>query len=775
MNWWWRQTNIPQRAWITALFFLFGMVLAGHVNRTWAGAAAIVMCKDECEDALQKLLLQDQASIFPLLKQPTTRFDGEKSRAACQAPRANQPAVHALILAPFYPEFVPLPGTQNDARLLEALFRERGVNDGLITVLSGSEVTRDLVLERMESLLACVRERDQVVITFSGAAGSYARWGKQSFPNFVEIVCRGDEAAQSNAFCGLARSDAQAELQAKEDNSEVPVSARRAAYDRLADKLTEVVLMTSELSIPDQGRNRSKILFQGLRAAELSNFVTQIRNRGGDAFVVLDTNFAAGVELLSRQKDAVADSDWVWDTAQESEPRDADRARAIVELFGSGEMAAFYATDARRMAVESASGKSEILGELMFAVSEALRETADPTVKSMAAVIRRVMSKRQAPVFEATNADLRFLSPRADAPRREGDIEIVAPSLKRSVQTIEEPSFTLVARYAGEGRPFRAVVDSEIVEIDSNGQFRKLIETAGKKSIAIRVLANDWSTLAVRTLAIAAQDEEAITQSPGRRYALIIANSQYSDPTFPMLQTPSADADALAKILREDYGFETSLPAESGKALDLRMTNATKADIQQILFELRRRLVNEDQLLVYYAGHGENDPDLGAYWVPVDGQAGADYTWIAADEITRELKRMNPQSILVIADSCYAGGLSRGSQDTTQAMEARNRFLNKAAGLKSRQLIASGGEEPVEDAGGAGHSVFARAMIDALVSIKEPAFTASELLEVKLKPAVISAVNAVGEGQTPGFYRIIKAGDEPGSEFVFVRRDTDSQ
>ena len=198
--------------------------------------------------------------------------------------------------------------------------------------------------------------------------------------------------------------------------------------------------------------------------------------------------------------------------------------------------------------------------------------------------------------------------------------------------------------------------------------------------------------------------------------------------------------------------------------------DAKKADIQQMLFELRRRLVSEDQLLVYYAGHGENDPDLGAYWVPVDGQSGADYTWIAADEITRELKRMNPQSILVIADSCYAGGLSRGAAGAKPSSEARNRFLNKAAGLKSRQLIASGGEEPVEDAGGAGHSVFARAMIDALTSIKEPAFTASELLEVKLKPAVISAVNSVGEGQTPGFYRIVKAGDEPGSEFVFVRR-----
>jgi hypothetical protein len=36
-----------------------------------------------------------------------------------------------------------------------------------------------------------------------------------------------------------------------------------------------------------------------------------------------------------------------------------------------------------------------------------------------------------------------------------------------------------------------------------------------------------------------------------------------------------------------------------------------------------------------------------------------------------------------------------------------------------------------------------------------------------VKPAVISAANAMTEGQTPGFSRIAKAGDEPGSEFVF--------
>ncbi len=49
-----------------------------------------------------------------------------------------------------------------------------------------------------------------------------------------------------------------------------------------------------------------------------------------------------------------------------------------------------------------------------------------------------------------------------------------------------------------------------------------------------------------------------------------------------------------------------------------------------MLFELRRRLTAEDQLIVYYAGHGEAEEDLGSYWVPVDGQADADFTWIDA-------------------------------------------------------------------------------------------------------------------------------------------------
>ena len=65
---------------------------------------------------------------------------------------------------------------------------------------------------------------------------------------------------------------------------------------------------------------------------------------------------------------------------------------------------------------------------------------------------------------------------------------------------------------------------------------------------------------------------------------------------------------------------------------------------------------------------------------------------------------------------------------------------------------ASGANEPVSDAGGSGHSVFARALLDALRSIPEEAFTSTELF-VRMQAQV-----AGRSGQVPQF-RTLGAGD----------------
>jgi hypothetical protein len=77
--------------------------------------------------------------------------------------------------------------------------------------------------------------------------------------------------------------------------------------------------------------------------------------------------------------------------------------------------------------------------------------------------------------------------------------------------------------------------------------------------------------------------------------------------------------------------------------------------------------------------------------------------------------------------------------------------------------MASGGNEPVADGGGSGHSVFARAVLDGLRGMRERVFTADELFHQYIKERV-----AGKSDQTPEYNPLRNSGHEAG-DFVFVR------
>lgn len=720
------------------------------------------VCEESCRGLIYDWVVEDVTQHVPFNRKPAERFESDTARAACGVQRGPEPKVHAIILAPLYPGYALTSSTQNDAKLLKTFFAERGVDPRFTTVLTGDAVTRDRMLEALTVSLACVRERDQVVLAMSGQASSYDRWVAPNFESVGYYMCLPETKSEElQAFCAVV-DDSPAEARA---------IAETTYHQALADH-NEPVFFSSDVKIDiEHGRNAPEMTLVGLSALELVNYVTQVRNRGADAFVVIEASYAASFNLLELQRSAVPDGGWFWNTSQEDVPAAQDVNPELVALYGSGHFAAFYATadDQLSNEVQLNDGK-EYLGQFMLAFTEILREAPNLPVDELAREVTdnmKAQEAKQSPIFAASSTNLRFMAPVAEANAAPREIEIIAPAPKRGAAAIEEKTFTLVARYSGIAKAFKAVVDGEIVSVDANGQFRHDIsDSGGKLAIQIRVLGQNFETLAATELKLRDAEELPIIATAARKLALVIANQSYSSPAFPMLNTPAADADAVVEVLKRRYGFATEI-GSGADVQNLNLRDATKAQIQQVLFELRRRLTPEDQLVVYYAGHGENDPDLGAFWVPADGQPKADFTWIAAEEISRELKRMNAGSILVISDSCYAGGLSRGGTDEKVPEAGRDRYLAKASRLKSRQLMASGGVEPVADGGGSGHSIFAKALLDALSAMPDTTFTASELFEQKVKPAVISAANALSEGQTPGFNRISRAGDEPGSEFVF--------
>lgn len=734
-----------------------------------AGTDVTVECGANCQQAVRSAMANYIADVAPVLALPYEGFD-VANNADCTTRKNGEPRVFGVLIGPQYKANLALKGTDNDTELIRQAMLTRGAAPADIRKLNGEATTRDVMLKAMGSVLTCLRERDQVVLQFSGHSGINV-WDYFAADRFVKTACENPDDDGVREACSLATADP-----AQDDLAPDKLEAIKAAFASAAEQY-DTLLMLDSTSVWNETDGISAVT--GITAGDISNFVTRVRNRGADAFVILDTAKAAAADLLSWQRDAAvppgwsADSDTIVAEGGIPDPVANQAQNGTVPLFGSGEFAAFYGTAADKEASEDDQGGQGFFGNFSFRLGEALRKEGRLTFRDIAQSVSEAFQGQdvQTPVFQASSADLAFLLPRKVViPELGKDIEIISPTPKRGAAEITERTFTLVARYTGSGKVFKAVVDGDIVDVDNNGQFRKEITDAGGKlTIAIRVLSPDLATLASTSLKLRdAEDVTEIVAAAGRKVALVIANDTYQSQAFPALKTPIADAEAVAEVLRKTFGFVTRL--DDGKApLELFLTNATKAQIQQVLFDLRRRLTAEDQLLVYYAGHGESDPDLGAYWVPVDGLPKEDFTWLAADEITRELKRMNALSVLIISDSCYAGGLSRGSNDDAPAANGRDKWLVKAARLKSRQLMASGGNEPVSDSGGSGHSVFAKALLNAFSTMPEQTFTAGELFEQKVKPAVISAATGLAEGQTPGYHRIGRAGDEPGSEFIFQR------
>jgi hypothetical protein len=133
----------------------------------------------------------------------------------------------------------------------------------------------------------------------------------------------------------------------------------------------------------------------------------------------------------------------------------------------------------------------------------------------------------------------------------------------------------------------------------------------------------------------------------GTYYALVIGLNDYV--AMPKLKTAISDARSVALTLEEDYQFKVKL-----------LENPTRADIMDALDAFAERLDQNDNLLIYYAGHGWYDRETEqGYWFPVNAEANRRSQWLSNSSLTDLLKAIAAKHIMVVADSCYSGTLTR--------------------------------------------------------------------------------------------------------------------
>ncbi|MCW5213314.1 caspase family protein, partial [Desulfobulbus sp. TB] len=242
----------------------------------------------------------------------------------------------------------------------------------------------------------------------------------------------------------------------------------------------------------------------------------------------------------------------------------------------------------------------------------------------------------------------------------------------------------------------------------------------------------------------------AAQASFGRFHALVIGNQNYRH--LKKLETPLADAKAVAKVLREQYGFTVDL-----------LLDADRDQMLKAVSRLRSTITNEqDNLLIYYAGHGFLDKYSKVdYWQPIDSEKNNDVYWVPTSRITDLLRVIRAKHVLIVADSCYSGSLlMRDSGARLASGMSQEEWLRKIHSKRSRTALTSGAEEPVRDSGGGGHSVFAKALLDVLR--KNKAILDGDSLFDRIKRPV-----ALNSDQTPQYGDIRMTGHEMG-DFLLV-------
>jgi hypothetical protein len=328
----------------------------------------------------------------------------------------------------------------------------------------------------------------------------------------------------------------------------------------------------------------------------------------------------------------------------------------------------------------------------------------------------------------------------------------------------------IIGRVAAPAGLLRVLVNEQMVQPNELGVFTArltlgpdktpvhvaAIDRQGKRSDVEFVLRSERASAPAATVSRASDPLAGIEF--GRYHALLIGNNEYRH--LPDLKSAASDATQLAEVLERRYGFRTKVLIDADRYAILSALNA-----------LREQLTAEDNLLIYYAGHGELDEaNNRGYWLPVDAEPDSNANWIASVAITDILNIMKARQVLLVADSCYAGALTRssvGRMPTGTTEQERRRWLEAMTKKRARTVLTSGGLSPVLDVGGGGHSVFAKAMLEVLSGNTE--LLDGQRLYREVAARVSYAAGEIGFDQVPEYAPIRYAGHEAG-EFFFVPR-----
>ena len=239
----------------------------------------------------------------------------------------------------------------------------------------------------------------------------------------------------------------------------------------------------------------------------------------------------------------------------------------------------------------------------------------------------------------------------------------------------------------------------------------------GKNTIRLRAYDTDRQASEPIVLSVTRKREEVRND-----YALLFSVNSYEhfDP-WHKLNNPIPDAEAIRDELKNRYGFAVEV-----------VRDPSRDDILTKINEYARKRYNDnDQLLIFFAGHGyyeeRNNVGIGylvaSDTLPPDADRGKS-SYISHGDFRERIENIGCEHIFLMVDACFSGAFDAPVTQFNRARGAnripdnvtKKQFIKQSLAYKTRWYLTSGGKEYVSDGHPNQHSPFTRQVLDALRS-----------------------------------------------------------
>ncbi len=341
-------------------------------------------------------------------------------------------------------------------------------------------------------------------------------------------------------------------------------------------------------------------------------------------------------------------------------------------------------------------------------------------------------------------------------------ITIISPEVSstRGLDVVARETLLSVRGIARDEGGVRSVsVNRRDAKLSADGGFEALVHLEQGETVITVSAADMAGNIGSMQFTVVRKKDDTIepvrpVANTRKDRAILFATDDYEE--WQDLNNPIKDAKALAEELEAAYGFQVEV-----------ITDATRKLVLETLRNYAEASYNpQDQLLIFFAGHGYHDKLIGPALVATDSKAkGVDLagsSYISFSDLRTRIDRIPCEHVLLVMDVCHGGLIdqqiaSRGDDGYSDVHD--DLFISRKLSIRTRLYLTSGGDEYVPDGRPDRHSPFMWRFLEALRGYggRDRILTARELLNSMDRLENMPRLGSFGS-------------DEPASDFLFIAR-----